>query len=246
MAVTSPDDIWTPDAGDDYALTTDLASMADTVQDAINNVRANGAYRPGLEANRTSTPDPFDGLLYYSTDTGKLWRYAGSSWYPQTSGLVLLQTVSFTTASTVSFTGFSALFDNYRAVLDIHTSSAAAGATVRLRSGGTDNSATQYVTQQEWDQGGAHSAQLTGLSTSIPFVPVAGSEHSATMEFFAPFLSRVTRVSGEVDTWITPTSGLTSSFGGRHNVASSFDGFSYLPAGGATVTGTLSVYGYAK
>lgn len=36
MATTTPDNIWTPDSGDDYALTTDLAAMADTIQDALN------------------------------------------------------------------------------------------------------------------------------------------------------------------------------------------------------------------
>lgn len=39
MATTSPDNIWTPDLGDEYALTVDLATMADTVQDAITSVR---------------------------------------------------------------------------------------------------------------------------------------------------------------------------------------------------------------
>lgn len=247
MATTSPDDIWTPDAGDDYALTTDLAAMANTVQDAINNVRTNGPYRAGLESGRLSTPDPFDGLLYFSTDTGRLWRYSGSSWMPQTSGLVLIQTIAFTTAASVNFTsGFSAAFDNYRAVLDIHTSSTGAGGSIRLRSGGTDNSAAQYATQQDWAQSTGQSSQLSVSQTSMPFTPVAGSEHSANLEFFAPFLARVTRVSGDVGTWISPTSGLTSTFKGRHNVASSFDGFSYIPSGGATVTGTLSVYGYVK
>lgn len=36
MALTTPDNIWTPDAGEQYALTTDLATMADTIQDALN------------------------------------------------------------------------------------------------------------------------------------------------------------------------------------------------------------------
>lgn len=44
MATTSPDDIWTPDSGDDYALTTDLAAMADTIQDALNNKRSDQRY----------------------------------------------------------------------------------------------------------------------------------------------------------------------------------------------------------
>lgn len=39
MPVTSPDNIWTPDSGDDYALTVDLARMADDIQDALNEVR---------------------------------------------------------------------------------------------------------------------------------------------------------------------------------------------------------------
>lgn len=37
MATTSPDNIWTPDSGDDYALTVDLAATADTVQTALNS-----------------------------------------------------------------------------------------------------------------------------------------------------------------------------------------------------------------
>lgn len=37
MATTSPDNIWTPDSGDDYALTVDLAATADTVQTGLNN-----------------------------------------------------------------------------------------------------------------------------------------------------------------------------------------------------------------
>jgi len=39
MATTSPDNLWTPDAGDDYALTVDLAAFADTVQNALNSFR---------------------------------------------------------------------------------------------------------------------------------------------------------------------------------------------------------------
>lgn len=47
MAVTSPDNIWTPDSGDDYALTVDLARTADDVQDALVRVRNESAPRMG-------------------------------------------------------------------------------------------------------------------------------------------------------------------------------------------------------
>lgn len=83
MAVTSPDNIWTPDAGDDYALTVDLAAMADTVQDALNTVKT---YRVGTNAERIALTgaDLFEGLSFYATDTNALWRYNGTAWEPRT------------------------------------------------------------------------------------------------------------------------------------------------------------------
>lgn len=79
MATTSPDNIWTPDAGDDYALTTDLAAMADTVQDAITNNRVSLI---GLDSARPAngTPGLVNGMTWYSTDTGITWRYNGTIW----------------------------------------------------------------------------------------------------------------------------------------------------------------------
>lgn len=79
MAVTSPDNIWTPDAGDDYALTTDLAAMADTVQDALNTVKT---YLPLTDAQRIALTGSglFEGLIVYTTDTNALWKYNGSTW----------------------------------------------------------------------------------------------------------------------------------------------------------------------
>lgn len=79
MATTSPDNIWTPDAGDDYALTTDLAAMADTVQDAITATRINLF---GLDSERPANGSSglTNGMTWYSTDTGATWRYSGSAW----------------------------------------------------------------------------------------------------------------------------------------------------------------------
>lgn len=79
MATTSPDNIWSPDAGDDYALTTDLAAMADTVQDAIT---ANKSALSGLDASRPANGSPglVNGMTWYSTDTKTTWRYDGSVW----------------------------------------------------------------------------------------------------------------------------------------------------------------------
>lgn len=79
MATTSPNNIWTPDSGDDYALTVDLAAMADTVQDAITN---NKTTFEGLDSSRPAngTPGLVSGMTWYSTDTDTLWRYLGGTW----------------------------------------------------------------------------------------------------------------------------------------------------------------------
>lgn len=79
MATTSPDNIWTPDSGDDYALTVDLAAMADTVQDAIT---ANKFALVGLDSERPANGSPglVEGMTWYSTDTQVEWRYQSTQW----------------------------------------------------------------------------------------------------------------------------------------------------------------------
>lgn len=74
MATTSPDNIWTPDSGDDYALTVDLARMADDVQDALNRT----------QRVRTGTGDPSgvasEGDGWFSTTNRYFWRYIDGAW----------------------------------------------------------------------------------------------------------------------------------------------------------------------
>lgn len=79
MAVTSPDNIWSPDAGDDYALTVDLAAMADTVQDAIDSVRGGTGSRRGTNTERDASA-PTTGDLWVSTNDGYVYRWSGTTW----------------------------------------------------------------------------------------------------------------------------------------------------------------------
>lgn len=82
MATTSPDNIWTPDSGDDYALTVDLAATADTIQAALNAIPRN--YRVGTDAQRLALTGAglFEGLKFYTTDTNIEWFYSGTAWLP--------------------------------------------------------------------------------------------------------------------------------------------------------------------
>lgn len=78
MALTTPNEIWTPDSGDDYALTTDLAAMADDAQEVFE-LRAN--YFIGTTAARTAyAADALEGALWYDTDLSAEYRMVSSSW----------------------------------------------------------------------------------------------------------------------------------------------------------------------
>lgn len=78
MALTSPDNIWTPDSSDNYALTTDLAATADSVQDAITALRGNNAptVRVANVAERNAaladhgTPTTSNPLIVFRADAG--------------------------------------------------------------------------------------------------------------------------------------------------------------------------------
>lgn len=96
MATTSPDNIWTPDAGDPYALTVDLAATADTVQDALNNLPTRFPASVASAAERNALfPSPVQGSRVFRSDLGYAETYlavynastnpggaSASGWYP--------------------------------------------------------------------------------------------------------------------------------------------------------------------
>ena len=85
MATTVPDGIWTPDDSTAYNPPIDLAAMADTIQGALNGVRAERSdfnqqfYGPA--AARVGLTGVKPGDTYQETDAGKL------TWRQNTAGL---------------------------------------------------------------------------------------------------------------------------------------------------------------
>ena len=80
---TSAGGIITPNDGDGYDLTVDLAAMANSIDSAIAN---NGPLRKGTVAQRTSTTGLADGTLWQDTDGIKMiWRWdstVAGNWAP--------------------------------------------------------------------------------------------------------------------------------------------------------------------
>lgn len=78
MATTSPDNIWTPNSDDQYALVQDLGATATSIQSAL--VRRANLYR-GTSTQRQAFTTAPEGTQWQDTNGGSLlWVRRGTSW----------------------------------------------------------------------------------------------------------------------------------------------------------------------
>lgn len=78
MATTSPDNIKSPDSGDQYALVQDMGALADTVQNAL--VRRANLYK-GTSAQRTAFTTATEGTWWQDTNGNKdVWVRKAGAW----------------------------------------------------------------------------------------------------------------------------------------------------------------------
>lgn len=252
MAVTSPDNIWTPDAGDDYALTTDLAATADSVQDALNTVRGDNRAFSGLDADRPAAG--VEGRTWYSTDTNRSWFDNGTNWVSNDQGLYLIHptstiasgvtigadgTVTFTsaTAAGAGVSGvFTSRFRSYEVVYNLtHTLS---NLQFRVASGGSPITASNYVTSNAHISGSTVTA--ASATTSVGTAnSVSSASHSGVIEFLDPAdasknTSYIVRGNGDA---------LPSWGGGWYNSLAAHDGLVILPGSAVPFSGWMKIYG---
>lgn len=254
MATTSPDNIWTPDGGDAYALTVDLAAMADTVQDALNK---RSTVRSGAGAPTVQPGDAL-GATYVDTATGARYWFDGTIWLLNAPGLnavvptavsgatVSVATISFSGSSGVSVNGvFTSRFRNYLIKLT-YTCSTQARMSMRLRASGTDAAgATDYKNQYILNN--TDSALSTSLEqiTQWNLSAGTGTRHSTDVELFNPQRAQPTDIMARSITLANPSiSALSTLLSGQHVLSTAYDGLRLVPSAG-TVTGELTVYGLA-
>jgi hypothetical protein len=153
-----------------------------------------------------------------------------------------IETVSFTTSSSESFNDvFSATYDNYRLVFAGLTSVDGAYIGGRFRVAGSDNSTSNYYTQISR----AFSTTANGLisTAGTNFGDLFQGKPNGchfSLDIYNPFATKNSALTG---------------IGGRDNnihlvshqfqATTSFTGISLFPGSG-TMTGTVSIYGYAK
>jgi len=163
------------------------------------------------------------------------------------SSVSTLGQVTFTGASSVSLNGvFSSAYQNYR-ILFLTTSIATSGnVSLKMRTSGTDNSDAQYQRQQIFAGSTTVNATRSTGQTSFLFGALAVGSYLNTIniDVFKPFDAANTGWVGQVASALDSTGPEVWVQYGGHNVATSYDGITFISGG--TFTGTVSVYGYKK
>jgi hypothetical protein len=142
---------------------------------------------------------------------------------------------------------FDSTYDNYRVLARIVNSiDASNNVFIRMRAAGTDDSGSNYAFQRaQFDTSTVGVSRNTGLTNSNDMFFVDNSVQTPIVfEFYAPAQTRPTMISGFI---YSISSGLTIRVSAATNTTStSFDGFTLLRNGSNLITGSVSVYGYAK
>lgn len=156
-------------------------------------------------------------------------------------GMVLVATSSFSAAATVSVDNcFTSTYQRYL-LASTHLGSAAAVINLRMRSGGSDNTAASYAWQQFNDDNATTSGSRATAQTAFAINTLStGSRDSFEFWITSPFESVNTLGVGLINA--AENTVRLWRFGLRHVSTTSFDGFTLYPASG-TITGELRVYG---
>ena len=161
-----------------------------------------------------------------------------------TTGLVLLNTTTFSSTSSVSIDNiFTSTYDNYKILL-VGTASTNGSCFMKFRTSGTDNTTSNYHNQMivanDTTLGGSRLSPYSYAYLANNFVTT--EDTVCDINIYSPKLSRST-------TWFNNsfTSATVNAYlqiqSGRFNGSTSFDGVSLLPSSG-TMTGTIKIYGY--
>jgi len=166
------------------------------------------------------------------------------------SGLTLINTTSFSGVGSQSVNDvFSTTYLNYKIIVTLDTDANINDALFRLRVSGSDNTSANYTwvrgnTNQAGNFYGTSSGGSNGTSFNIAHIS-GGRSSSFIMELNSPFATDDTNFHCLQGAFEDLTNYLYGFSGGVTSVTTSYTGFT-LFLGSGTMTGSLSVYGYAK
>lgn len=229
--------------GQDYTATNGTSVVMSSAL-AVNDVVEIFAYTAFTVAN-AYTKSETDGLV--NTSAGLKLLTPTSIAVGSGSGSVSASgTVTFSAVSSLSLNGvFSSTYDNY--LIQFNNVLGNAGFVgLRLRTS-TDETSSQYFTQEIFGGGSSLSATRTSSATSWAacFRIESAVQNLGSMVIYNPFNTVVTTAQTSLTTAASGT-GIDLTFSGRGlNTTTSYTGFTIIPSSN-NITGSISVYGYKE
>jgi hypothetical protein len=165
---------------------------------------------------------------------------------PVTPGLVKLQTVTFSGVTSQSVNDvFSSTYDNYLILFNYFANGG--NSSFRLRASGTDNSNSNYISRGVSDSDAAVSTTRANAQTSAGLQTVSTSANFGArhvMQILGPNLNGATSIYTQTMYSTTTSSG--EGYYLRATLREAYQATGFTLINGANMTGSLSVYGYAK
>lgn len=159
-----------------------------------------------------------------------------------TSGLIKINTTSFSAVSSQSINDvFSSTYSHYAIIFNGSTSGGSS-VWLRLRASGTDETGSNYTYQGL--RGATSTADaFTGTSTGF----LMTSNAAASNQFF---VATIFNPNVAANTYLISNTiqnvPATAQLGNYHTLSTAYTGFTLIPITTGTITGTVSVYGYNK
>ena len=193
-----------------------------------------------------------EGQLCYLESTDVVQYYTGAAWATvgpaSAGGLVLVKAeTAFTGQSSFNVANvFSATYSNYLILLRDLAATSSGGVRFQLSGGGTPT-ATNYNYQQLIGFGSTAAATRSTAQTSATLhAGTDGFFTQSVVNIFSPFSGQMTYTSTSSLSDTAYTNPAVQIYSGNQSSAvANQDGFTLLSIAG-TITGTYTVYGYAK
>jgi hypothetical protein len=209
---------------------------------------AQSLVQPAVCTTATRPASPYTGQAIYDTTTATVLVWNGTAWVG-TGGLTMLKAETAFSAVTSfnSGTVFSSAYTNYLVKLRYTTTSG--DVFVQMSSAGTPATGANYNYQSTGAYGNT-TAVIEGADSQTSGRLTSGSVgtfySSATIDLFSPFVAEPTTIStfGMISEGSYTAAVIKLAYT-NHTLSTSYDGFTLLVPTG-TMTGTYTVYGYAK
>jgi hypothetical protein len=218
-----------------------------------NLMRQSIAVFSNAAARTAAITSPVEGQMTWLEDVNRYEFYDGSSWQIESSGLVLINTTTFSGVGSQAIpTGtFRSSFDFYRVICDFTGATSDALIYVKMRASGTDSNASYFGAIGNVSASGAfgNSAVNNGsggfLISEVDSATSGNHNASFTMDLQRPFLATNTTIQVVANAVSASGFPYCNFGGGVHQQTVSYDQINVIASAGS-ISGKIQVYGYRQ